>query len=143
MRIFIFLFILFFMISCDEMKELAAIKDAENINLCLLDDKETINLIQGKEYYEGREVLKVITLNAEDKKKLLAELLKKSNYEPLSRKCPFEPVYVLRSDTKLYFLLDAEYCPTIEYEDTQGNTKLLGIKTDNTLKTLLAELVKQ
>lgn len=139
MRLFVFIAILFTIVSCDEMKELAAIKEATTLTLCVL-SADQVSEATGKDYIQGRKITKKIELTSEQRNKLLREFLNKNNYEPLARKCPFEPVYALQGNDKVYALLDVEFCPTIQFDDKEGKAKYLGIKTENSLKTVIAEI---
>ena len=139
-----FFLISILLISCSEMKDISAIKDAENITVCLLSaevyNKESQDAT--KEYLEKREVLRTLDLKGEQRTLFLKEFLDEKNYEPLSRKCDFEPVYALLMNDKLFALLDVEYCPTMEFVNNKKSAKYIGITTENTLKKLLDENLK-
>jgi len=132
-----------FLISCTEMKDFSSIKEDESITVCLLSAEVYNEASQdaAKEYLERREVVNKLTLEGEQRATFFNEFLDESNYEPLNRKCKFEPVYALVVNNKLFALLDVEYCPTLQYVNGK-NSKYVGIAAENSLKKLLEDNLK-
>lgn len=144
MKKFVFFLISILLISCSEMKDISAIKDAENITVCLL-SAEVYNATSQdatREYIERREVLRKLDLKGEQRTSFLKEFLDENNYEPLSRKCKFEPVYAIVVNEKLFALFDVEYCPTMHYVNNKKDAKYIGITAENSLKKLLDDNLK-
>lgn len=144
MKAISFLIISIVLISCREMKDVSAIKEAKSISLCYLSEEEydKDEQIQTKEYLEQRQVLQKIELKEEQRDLFLNEFLNQDNYEALTRKCQFQPVYALLVDNKLYALFDTEYCPTIKYVNKKKEAQFLGITTENTLDKVVKNLIK-
>ncbi len=132
------------LISCNGMKDISEIKDADTMTVCLLSAEVYNQESQdaAKEYLERREIVRKLVLEGEQRASLLKEFLEDSNYEPLSRKCKFEPVYALLVNDQLFALFDVEYCPTIKYVNRGEDSKYIGITTENTLKKLLEDYLK-
>ena len=139
-----FFLISILLISCSEMKDISAIKDAENITVCLLSAEvyNTASQDASKEYLERREVLKTLDLKGEQRTTFIKEFTNDANYEPISRKCKFEPVYAILMNGKLFALFDVEYCPTMHYVNNKKEAQYIGISAENTLKKLLDDTLK-
>ena len=139
-----FIIVSLLLISCSEMKDLSMIKDVENISLCLLsaDVYNAESQQKTKEYLERREVLRKIELKGEQRESFVEEFLNENNYEVVSRKCKFEPVYALLVNGKPYAFFDVEYCPTLKIMVEGKEPKYMDIATENTLKKLLDAYTK-
>ncbi|MBC8756079.1 hypothetical protein H2O64_15485 [Kordia sp. YSTF-M3] len=144
MKTLTFYIVSLLLISCNGMKDISEIKDEDTMTVCLLSN-EVYNADSqdtAKEYLERRQVVRKLVLEGDQRASLLKEFLNDSNYEPLSRKCKFEPVYALLVNDKLLALFDVEYCPTIEYVNKEKDSKYIGITAENTLKKLLEDYLK-
>lgn len=132
------------LISCTEMKDFSSITDDDNITVCLLSAEvyNEASQIAAKEYLERREIISKLDLKGEQRATFFKEFLEDSNYEPLSRKCKFEPVYAVVVNKKLFALLDVEYCPTLQYVNGK-KSKYVGITAENNLKKLLETNLKK
>ncbi len=139
-----FLIISIVLISCREMKDAKVLKEAKKISLCYLSEEQydEDSQTQLNEYFEQRQVLKEIDLNEQQRQLFLNEFLNQENYEALTRRCQFQPVYALVVDQKLYALFDTEYCPTIKYVNNKEEDQFLGVTTENTLDQVLKSLMK-
>lgn len=139
-----FLIISIVLISCREMKDATILKEAKNMSLCYLSEEEydKDSQLETNEYFEQRQVLKKIDLNEQQRELFLSEFLNQENYEALTRRCEFQPVYALVVDQKLYALFDTEYCPTIQYVNNKEDDQFLGVTTENTLDRVLRKLMK-
>jgi len=139
-----FFLISILLISCSEMKDISAIKDAENITVCLLSAEVYNTTLQDatKKYIERREVLKTLDLKGEQRTTFVKEFVNDANYELIMRKCKFEPVYAILMNGKLFALFDVEYCPTMHYVNNKKDAKYIGIAAENTLKKLLDKHLK-
>lgn len=136
------LFILLAITCCNsQMEQLKSIKEAKDIHILLLSETENNDAEEDENYVRKRQILKEVKLNEDQKKEFIKKILEKDNYEPLTRKCKFEPVYALRVDDNIYATFDVTYCPTLEYTDELGEITLLGIKTNNSLIAIVKEIM--
>lgn len=131
-------------ISCEpQMEQFNELKRASDIYLLLLSASETTEVNDSLAYVGNREVLRQVRLTDEQRGSFIGHFTKKANYEPLNRRCKFEPVYALKIDGKIYATFDVEYCPTIQFMTNEEVPDLLGITTDNTLKTAIDEILPE
>lgn len=136
--------ILLAVICCNsQMEQFNSIKDSQEMHLLLLSETEADNAGDEDNYVRKRQILKDVKLSEDQKKLFIKNILEKDNYEPLSRKCKFEPVYALKIDGRIYATFDVTYCPTLEYTNDSGEATLLGVKTDNSLIEIVNEIMDE
>ena len=125
--------------SCSEMKDLFEINETETIIVGLLSEEVYAEADQqdDKTYYERREVLQQKEFTGEERAAFLKAFKDKSNYEPLARKCKYEPVYVLVVNGQPHAFFDVEYCPTVKFIIDETKEKYFDITTENSLKDVL------
>lgn len=129
--------------SCENaMKKLNHLKNGKKVQLLYLDSIESKDEIAGEQYVNKRKVLKEFELSEEEKNNLIKTIIKKDNYEPLTRKCKFEPVYAIKVDNEIVAIFDVEFCPALEYFEQNGSSQILQLKTNSTLNTELKKLIK-
>ena len=142
-KIIISIIILSFITSCgDRMKNLNYLKNGINVQLLYLDSIESVDEMVSEKYVNGRKVLKEFKLNELEKESLIKTIIKKDNYEPLTRKCKFVPVYAIKIDNAIVAVIDVGFCPALEYYEQNGSSKILQLKTNSALKTELEKLIK-
>lgn len=142
-KVIISIIILTFITSCENgMENLAYLKNGKKIQLLYLDAIESEDELATEEYINKRKVLKEFELNESEKENLIKTIVKKDNYEPLTRKCKFEPVYAIKIDDSTVAIFDVEFCPALEYYEQNGSKQILQLKTNSTLKSELEKLLK-
>lgn len=127
--------------SCKKGNGLDSLKNATNIHLLYLDALKAKTFKENVKYIDDRKVLKDFNLSKSDKEKLIEVIIKKDNYEPISRKCEHEPVYALMVDNKLVALFDVEYCPYLQYIKEDGSKETFQLKTNSLIKKEIKKIV--
>ena len=144
MRVNLLYLLIIFLASCKPSMicELSYIKSNEKVTLFLLDAEESMNTEQNLNYIDNRRILKSYKISAKEQKELISEILKKNNYEPVTRKCKFEPIYALKIGSQLIGVFDIEYCPGFRYISEKGVEEYVQIKSNSQLSYFIKELTK-
>lgn len=136
---FLGILILCSMVSCESyLEELEQYKNPESVELYYLDAFESESASDS--LIANRKVLKTFNLEGNDQRLFVKSFLKAENYEPISRKCPFEPVYALKIDGKIIAFLDVEFCPGVEHQLPDGSKKFYQLKKDSPIRVEVEKL---
>ena len=132
------------MISCGKQVEMISeLKKSEEAYLLLLNANETNAPVDSIEYVENRTILDQVKLSEGQRGQLVDQFLNQENFEPLSGKCKYQPVYAVKINGKIYATFDVEYCPTVRYSSSAKKEQLLGIKAESELKKVVSEILPE